>query len=134
MSFPNNFGYGGYMQGGYPMASFPTGQPGMMPPPTMAMAPIAPVQSSMSTPARPNSAEGPRQPVPEQDEARSVEVGAPSSSREVPNTVMSVSHANANDYDDHHEDHHDDHHEEENIPFFGPFGKGFMEDLKTKLP
>jgi len=32
------------------------------------------------------------------------------------------------------DDHEDDDHEDENIPLFRPFGKGLIEDLKTKLP
>eukprot|EP00961_Rhodomonas_salina_P297922 3937619-Rhodomonas_salina.1 len=133
MSYPHNLGYLGYPQGGYPMPSFPgqsvpMGQPGM--PPNMAIAPIAPVQTSTSTPAQPNSPEPAPQAVAQTSNTveRSVEIGARSADQVVPRSLHDHSPAIE------HDDHHDDHHEEENIPFFGPFGKGFMEDLKTKLP
>eukprot|EP00961_Rhodomonas_salina_P295954 3935915-Rhodomonas_salina.1 len=119
----NSYGYPGYMQGSYPMVSFPSGQPGTAPMPYQP----SPLPSGMSQPVQ-APAPAPQAPTPvSQATAEVGHISPPSSDAgDATSAFKPVAPM--------HSIEHDDHHEEEHIPFFAPFGKGFIGDLKEKLP
>eukprot|EP00961_Rhodomonas_salina_P169018 2277265-Rhodomonas_salina.3 len=71
----------------------------------------------------------PMQPIVQSDIVQS-DIVERAAEEEVPSTIVSITPGHTFGHDDPDEDHH----EEEHIPFFAPFGKGFIGDLKTKLP
>eukprot|EP00961_Rhodomonas_salina_P120015 1615160-Rhodomonas_salina.1 len=105
----NNFAYpGGYMQGGYPMASFPPGQPGMAPMPFQP----APVPSGVSQPVQPPAAAPQSQSAAPQLTAQVGHISPTSSDAGSPGTgeatrdFVPIAPKHSIEQDDHHEEEH----------------------------